>query len=352
MKRYVLHPATRGLAIALGLAFSQCKCSKGHHKGPKAAVAPSVESTTPTVEVRRGLRQVTFFGACDASGAVPLNDHVFAVADDEDNILRQYDANTGGPPHEKTDLSPLLELRQKRPESDIEAATRIGDVAYWLTSHGRNKQGELKPERSYFFATLLPGSTEPLASVGKPRSDLQEELIARFDAEYHLREASALPPNAAEGFNIEGLTATPDGKLLIGFRNPIPRGKALIVPLDNPRQTLEGAAPAFGTPILLDLGGLGVRGLSWWHGKYLIIGGPFAHGPSRLFTWDGPGTQAVVSNLDLSEYNPEGFFTPEDSSEILLLSDDGTALLDGKECKSLKKHGPPKRFRGVWVQPF
>jgi hypothetical protein len=32
------------------------------------------------------------------------------------------------------------------------------------------------------------------------------------------------------GLNIEGLAATPDGQLLIGFRNPLSEGKALLLP--------------------------------------------------------------------------------------------------------------------------
>src|SRR5687768_12770455 len=90
------------------------------------------------------VREVVFQGACDASGAVPLSDRRVVVADDEDNILRVYDAHVGGAPLSKTDLSASLGLplkgkkKRRAPELDLEAATRIGDRAYWLTSHGRN----------------------------------------------------------------------------------------------------------------------------------------------------------------------------------------------------------------------
>jgi hypothetical protein len=46
--------------------------------------------------------------------------------------------------------------------------------------------------------------------------------------------------------------------------------------------------------------------------------------------------------------NPEGFFTPEERNEIMLLSDDGTQLIDGEECKRLRD-SHKKRFRGVWL---
>jgi hypothetical protein len=60
--------------------------------------------------------------------------------------------------------------------------------------------------------------------------------------------------------NISPLAATPDEKLLIGFRNPIPGGRALLLPLQNPIEVVREWKPVqFGTPIELDLKGLGIR---------------------------------------------------------------------------------------------
>ncbi|MEO8183854.1 MAG: hypothetical protein ABI895_33945 [Deltaproteobacteria bacterium] len=41
---------------------------------------------------------VTFEGACDASGAVPIDERHFAVADDEDNVIRAGSIWRGSPP--------------------------------------------------------------------------------------------------------------------------------------------------------------------------------------------------------------------------------------------------------------
>ena len=51
------------------------------------------------------------------------------------------------------------------------------------------------------------------------------------------------------------------GKLRIGFRNPKNEDKdALLVPLLNPAEIIKkGARAKFGDPLLLNLGGLGVR---------------------------------------------------------------------------------------------
>jgi hypothetical protein len=145
------------------------------------------------------------------------------------------------------------------------------------------------------------------------------------------------------------MTARVEGGVWIGLRNPIPDGLALLVALLNPQEVVTGAAPRFGDPVRLDLDGLGVRAPSWWRHRYLILAGAYDHGGSpRLYTWDGVGAPQPVSGLDLADFNPEGFFSPEERDELLLLSDDGTRLVDEKECKKLKDPGR-RRFRGVWI---
>jgi hypothetical protein len=301
---------------------------------------------------------VTFSGMCDASGAVALDDHLFVVADDEDNVLRVYDADRGGAPLAVTDVSAALDLPmrgKKRPrpaEMDLEGATRLGDHAWWLASHGRSSAGQVRPERLKLFATTLPAGGGRIELVGNAYDGLLADLLAADAlAPFDLAAAAELPPKARGGLNIEGLTATPDGELLLGFRNPVPKGEALLVPLLEPATLIAGggARARFGPVVELDLGGQGVRSLSWWRGRYLIIAGaPASGGRSRLYTWGGPGSPASPVNVDLSWLNPEGFFSPDGRDQILLLSDDGEVTIDGEACKKLDDPAR-KRFRAVWV---
>lgn len=290
---------------------------------------------------------------CDASGAVPLDEHTFLVADDEDNVLRVYDATQGGEPLVAVDLSDALQLPRKKnkgaPEIDIEAATRVGSLAYFVTSHGRNSSGKPKPERLRFFATTASANGKP-ELVGKPYDALLKDLLAEPRlAGFGLAAAAELAPKAPGGLNIEGMTARREGGVWLGFRNPLPAGRALLVPLLNPEQLIEGQAARFGEPLTLDLGGLGVRALSSAGGKYLIAAGPFDSGPAaRLFTWRGGDAAAPVSGVDVSGYNPEGFFSHGASARVLMLSDDGSVRIGDKECKKLTSP-EEKQFRGLWV---
>ena len=323
-------------------------------------------------------REVVFTGACDASAAVPLSRSLLAVADDEDNELRVYDADRGGAPLRSVDLSaslfPPKEKKVKKnkkknagkareqgskaagdpkprgPESDLEAATRLGDRAFWMTSHGRNRAGERKDARLLFFATTASGGEDPLQLVGRGYESLLDDLVA--DARYSgfgLAAAAELAPKEPGGFNLEGLGERPEGGVWIGLRSPVPGGLALLAPLLNPEGVVEGERARLGDPVRLDLGGLGVRSLSRWRGRTLIVAGPVAdEGASRLFAWDGRGAPVPLA-IDFEGLNPEGFFSPEDRDEILVLSDDGTLEIDGEECKRLEDPAR-KRFRGRWVR--
>jgi hypothetical protein len=300
-------------------------------------------------------RVVVFSGTCDASGAVPIDARRFAVADDEDNVLRIYDADRGGAPLYTFDLSPDLRLTKKKnwPESDLEAATRVGDVALWLSSHARSKKGKLKPDRFRFFSTDVPRAGQPVALRGDPYTELLRDLLAEPKlSPFGLAHAADLPPQIEGGLNIEGMTAMPDGQVLLGFRNPVPGGRALLVAMVNPLDAFAGKPLRFGQPISLDLHGLGVRALSHWRGQYLIAAGDFGDGGDhRLYRWPGPGSApAQVDSAALVDLNPEAFFTPEERDEFMLLSDDGSVEQDGERCKDLADPDR-KHFRGLWMRP-
>ncbi len=280
----------------------------------------------------------TYDGPCDASAAIALDADRFVVGNDEDNILRIY--RRGRPaPTDALDLTRFLDVRRNQ-EADIEAAAVIGTRAYWITSHGRNSAGKAQPSRHRIFATdLRPGSAVALEPVGKPYTHLLRDLEEAESLEpYHLSDAARLAAEAQGGLNIEGLAATPDGRLLIGFRNPVPGQRALIVPLENPAEVIEGKRAKLGTPVELDLGGRGIRSIELVGPEYLIVAGPAADvGTFVLYRWSGrPGDAATpVPAADLGTLRPEALFAVPQAARVQLLSDDGGVRFAGIECKAL-----------------
>lgn len=292
---------------------------------------------------------IPYSGMCDASGAVAVTSNLFVVASDEDNILRLYRSDQGGAPLKTFDCNAFLELRGKSLEADLEAAARIGHRAYWIGSHGRNQDGKTRPNRCRLFATdiKVEGDKVTLTPVGKPCKTLLDELISdsRFD-QFHFAEAARRAPKEKDALNIEGLSATPEGHLLIGFRNPIPQGKALLIPLLNPNDVIERKPAKFATAIQLDLGGLGIRDIALHEGTYLIIAGSWhGGGEFRFYRWAGPGNAPEFLPVDhVEDYHPEAIiiYPHQGLRDIQILSDDGTRLIDGCPCKELPE--PARRM--------
>lgn len=338
---------------------------------------------SPAGAARAANDTLEFQGTCDASAGAQITDEVFVVANDEDNVLRFYSWVSPGLPVAERDISEFL--GEDGEETDIEAAARVGTRIFWISSHGRNKRGKERPARRRFFATDLVSKAQmpDVLPIGAPYELLLEALAAALRlAEFGLPESIMLnesqklelepkkngdqPPM---GINIEGLATTNGASLLIAMRNPLVEGKAIIVPLHNPNALISGetSAPQLGEPILLDLGGLGIRAIQRIDssGTYLIAAGSTGKGSrSRIFRWERARTDIIVplENVELGGLTPEAIVLDASRSRALLLSDDGRRRIhvdDPDRCRELKdelcecKHllAPADRsFRARWIR--
>jgi hypothetical protein len=302
----------------------------------------------------------THSGMCDASAAIPVGSDLFVVANDEDNILRFYKrGESGASVYASQDFSEFLKInpKKKNKEADIEGATLIGNRIYWIASHGTNSDGDARPNRLRFFATDIEknGDKFNLQAVGTPFLGLVQALADSAQLkDYHLGDAAKQATKSAEGLNIEGLTRTPEGTLLIGFRSPFYDKKALLVPLENPDAVIAGnEKPTLGQPILLDLEGLGIRSIEYSDVKkaYFIIAGPYDKtGDFQLYQWAGNTSKAeLIKGVDFQGLNPEALIVyPEEKTRIQILSDDGEEKLKDKKCKKLK-NPLDQSFRSLWI---
>lgn len=313
---------------------------------------------------------------CDASAAVAVDDGHFLVAGDENETVRLY-RNTGKAelPVTTFDFAGRLRDNPDR-ETDIEAAARIGNRIFWITSHGRNGKGRLRPNRYRLFATDLDVTSDGLKLTWLGRYDrLVDDLLdeaawqgpsgeATRTIIEKLRKATRLNKKRVkklapkrQGMNIEGLAATPSGTgLLIGFRNPVPDGKALVVFLANPKElvTRPEARARFIGLAELDLGGLGIRSIEYTPAiqGYLVLAGPSGDGgPFRIYKWSGSRDAAPVELYSLKTQkgrNPEALVIYRGSPRVQILMDEGSFLFDGTRCKDRRtKH---QRFSDDWVE--
>lgn len=285
-------------------------------------------------------------GMSGASAAIFLDAGRVVVASDEDNRLRVYDPSTRQPPITAWDASPWLRLSGRNLECDLEGAARVGHRIYWIGSHGRNKDGKYRPNRHRFFATEVEETPQGprLRSVGTPCFSLIEAMQADPKlAALHLDDAAALAPDSKGGLSIEALAARPDGSLWIGFRGPLAKGKAILVPLLNPDAILEGRPPSFGSPTRLDLGGRGLRDMTWTGSEWILVAGATSGGQkgTRLFRWSGQGSSPRALDLPgLKDLHIEAVAVPPEQPvrRLFLCSDDS------------HRHSPgTPSFRSYWV---
>jgi hypothetical protein len=254
-------------------------------------------------------------------------------------------------------LAAFLKPTDPSQEPDIEGAAAVGDRIYWVTSHGRSKDQEEQESRQRFFATTFTADAGNvrIEPVGRAYKRLIRDLQGTPELNaFHLDQAARRAPEDRDGLNLEGLAATPQGYVLLGFRNPIPEGRALIVALRNPAELVDDAATSAILSVAgrLDLGGRGIRAIEFVPElrTYLVIGGAFdgAH-DFRIYRWSGAlRDDAVEIAVETGDCKPEELIvTPARgrTHELELLSDDGDRDVDAKRCKKAK---PNKRaFRGL-----
>jgi hypothetical protein len=314
-------------------------------------------STTMTFE--------RYLGTCDASAAALIaGTSLFVAASDEDATLRIYDTAAPGLPVSEHAVAAFLEpVDPEEQEADIEGAAQVGSRIYWIGSHGRSKKGKARELRQRLFATdiVFANGRPALRNAGRPYKALIADLgMAPALAPFKLRDAAAaeLSPEAAGGFNIEGLAPTPEGGLLIGFRNPLSEDAgegirhALVAHLHNPAAVVEhGTSPILTLAGRLDLGGRGIRALEFVAplGLYLIVAGAIDDaGGFRLFRWSGTvGDAPRAVHVDLGDLRPEELVVTAcvgREVSLHLLSDDGTDA-----CKAAAPEQRGFRARPVTV---
>jgi hypothetical protein len=320
--------------------------------------SPVAQSAQQVTQSGPGTTQATdlvFNGICDGSAAVMLVNDTLLVAYDELNTLFAFPLS-GGKYTAHYDLDELLDLPSTG-EIDIEAAARIDDRIWWVGSHGLNKRGNEEPNRRLLFATTVPSPGLQDLDLLVPPQDLTEVLLESPYIRVVLTKSVRKRAPKDGGVNIEGLAASANGGLLLGFRSPLTgkhgiRGKALLVGLMP-----EGDRFSVQSVSRLDLGDRGVRAIAGHDDGYVLIAGPVksANGFS-LYGWDGVSQRAELL-AGIPDLHAEALVDAGD--HWLVLSDDGkqpradSESADGlRECDSVRRNSrageshPGVFFRG------
>jgi len=279
-------------------------------------------------------------GICDGSAAVRLGSDKLLVAYDEMNSLFVFDADGGSVQH-SIELGKLLQLPDDK-EMDLEAAVLDGSGVWWIGSHGLDSDADAVPNRRVLFKTSLPDDSS--VDTGSDETERALQAITLQEGPYDLGEllfeftgdgAAKLAPKKG-GLNIEGISVTMGGDLLIALRSPLTNrlaGDAIILQLTKQRESF-GLVNSY----QLSLGDRGIRDLVISDdGYYLIAGTVKSGGDFSVFRWQLPNEQANQQANELEEvfiiphdFNAEGLVNM--GQHWLVLSDDGKVKRKDREA--------------------
>lgn len=272
-------------------------------------------------------------GLYEPSAIVQLADGRFLVVEDEE--AHPFSLFTLGPAGrvEATLLTPGWfesdDSFWKLDDLEGQALDRAGRV-YAVTSQSLRGDGERKTAREKFVRFRVAGDrlVDPAVVKGlKPALVAVHSELAEAARRTDVKESG--------GLNVEAIEFNADNtRLLVGFRSPLRDGRALIASIENPAAVFDHDEAPQIAPTLetLDLGGNGIRGLSYVPslGGFLVIAGPVSKAPKpfALWFWSGqsgaPARRVGIPGLS-GLAHAEGVCPAliDGRPQVMIVSDDG-----------------------------
>lgn len=241
---------------------------------------------TPFYNLSKGnvsYKSEKFYNIFEPSGVTTLPDNRILVIEDEDiesiKIL-EIDAVGNIKEDEKVEVPKEFKKAMKKGVEDMEALTSNGNIVYAITSHTPSRTAKAEAQREQLIRFRFnEGIMEELSFYGNLKADLEFQFPEIFKKSlFNL-----------DSMNIEALAYEKEtNTLLIGFRAPIFNSQAIIIGIANIEACMsEGEKPQFTKPILLNLGGDGLRDMVYddEKGGFWLIAGSSSDRESTFKLW-------------------------------------------------------------------
>ena len=210
---------------------------------------------------KKGYYVGKFYNIFEPSGATTVDNNKVLIVEDENSPrpLKLITFNEKNSVVEIGDLYIPKKLRKefKKKIDDLEAITSDADTIYAITSHSLNRANKNKKERNKLL--MMHYKDESITNLFVYKH-LKTDLI-KYRPKIFGNNLLGHNP-----INIEGAAANLDNhQLYLGFRAPLFREKAIIIPIKNPHQlfTKKRGKSLFAQPIFINLNGLGIRGMQY-----------------------------------------------------------------------------------------
>ncbi len=278
----------------------------------------------------------------EPSGAISLNDgKVLLVEDESKQALQLVEVNKNGVVKElnKPEMSQKIKTIFKNKIRDLEGATSNGvDYIYVITSHTTNKARKHKVPREQIVRFNYHNGEISQVKLYHGLLDSLKLLHPQFKQALSTKEKVS----RKKEINIEALTWDKEDKsLLIGLRSPLIDGKAVVIPLQNPDDIFDKKKqPKLDKPLLIDLEGDGIRGMSWDENKqgYWIIAGDVGKRKDEfsLWFWDKKYNKVTI-NEEITNLGFAEGITKIDDVGIFIVKDDGSFETHGANYSIIKE---------------
>lgn len=278
----------------------------------------------------------------EPSGAAALEEgRVLLVEDESSQSLQLIQVNSNGSVDElgQPKMSQKATRIFKNKVRDLEGATSNGEESiYLITSHTTNKSHKHKAPREQIVRLEYLNGKVDHVRLYHGLLDAMKKLHPQF-AEALSTEKKV---SRKKEINIEALVWNREEKsLLIGLRSPLIEGKAVVVPLQNPDAIFDNEEEAkLKKPILLDLEGDGIRGMSWDEKKqgYWIIAGDIGKRKEgfTLWFWDKQHNRLTINEEVTNLGFAEGIINVKNRG-MLIVKDDGSAETHGANYTLIKE---------------
>jgi len=209
----------------------------------------------------KGYKNGKFYNIFEPSGATTIDgNHVLIVEDESSQRpLKLITFDNKNSVVELGDLHIPKKLKKvfKKRVEDLEGVAADKDRIYAITSHSPNRANKEQKERKRLLMMHYEDESITDLSIYK---HLKEDLIN------YRKDLFGSNLFGHSPINIEALAINPENhQLYIGFRAPLFKSKAIIIPIKNPHQLFEKKRhkPLFGKPIFVDLDGLGIRAMHY-----------------------------------------------------------------------------------------
>ena len=326
-----------------------------------AALLTTLLLAPPVSEARPKFPHLGGYPLCEASAAVwtpCLHDAAVTCLLVGDNEQRQTLFSIPFDGHrlevdkrQPVDMTPVLSPDDEPELSDIEALTILGsgDVLIY-GSHSRNKACERRASRRRYVSLKFEQTTVVAGAIELVRTKKTFDLANAFpdgaagDLQQVREAVKATEANAdanapCEGaFNIEGAVAFPGpsgDEVWVGLRAPLVDGNAVLARHKSGLKALEFDAVRF-----VDLGGWGIRDLTYARGWVWGLSGPVADDEETTFRlWrfrvNAFARQEVIAVEPLGD-------APNGAEGLAIWGNVAVMVMDGSELSS-----PPAIMDGV-----